>query len=243
MILETMGTVLSLALSPPEPPGLDHRLRTLLTDIENRFSPHLADSEVGLVNRGILAIEDTSTAFRTCHDLALHWNTATEGAFTPTAPDGHLDLSGVVKAHAMTRIADTLTSHQLTDWCLNVGGDVLVAGTDRRGDTERPWIAGIVDPADRSRYLSQFVLSRDHPALATSGTSERGAHIWSGPDTEPFRQVSVAAGDIVCADALATAILAGGRPTLELACRRWDLAVLAVTVLGDVLATPHFLSD
>jgi thiamine biosynthesis lipoprotein len=52
--------------------------------------------------------------------------------------------------------------------------------------------------------------------------------------------VSVAAQDIVTADVLATAIVAGGRPTLDAVTARWDVDVLAVADDGGLLATPGF---
>jgi thiamine biosynthesis lipoprotein len=77
-------------------------------------------------------------------------------------------------------------------------------------------------------------------ALATSGSAERGEHIWTRTDLprSPFAQVSVAAADIVTADVLATAIVAGGHPMLDLACERWDVDVLAVGRDGELRATP-----
>jgi thiamine biosynthesis lipoprotein len=52
--------------------------------------------------------------------------------------------------------------------------------------------------------------------------------------------VSVAASDIVTADVLATAVVAGGRGTLDAVTARWDVDVLAVTHDGALLATPGF---
>ncbi|MET3351631.1 UNVERIFIED_ORG: thiamine biosynthesis lipoprotein ApbE [Arthrobacter sp. UYEF1] len=86
--------------------------------------------------------------------------------------------------------------------------------------------------------------------MATSGSAERGDHIWGLPrDSSAFTQVSVAAADITTADVLATAIAAGGRrqaaggrPMLDRATDGWDVAVLAVLADGDLLATPGFRS-
>jgi thiamine biosynthesis lipoprotein len=50
----------------------------------------------------------------------------------------------------------------------------------------------------------------------------------------------VAASDIVTADVLATAIMAGGAAALTLATSRWDVDVLAVKNDGGLLATPGF---
>ena len=73
-------------------------------------------------------------------------------------------------------------------------------------------------------------------AVATSGSAERGDHIWTQPGAgpSPFVQVSVAAGDILTADVLATAIVAGGRPALDEFADRFPIDVLAV--LGDGVA-------
>jgi thiamine biosynthesis lipoprotein len=55
-----------------------------------------------------------------------------------------------------------------------------------------------------------------------------------------FVQVSVAAADVVTADVLATAIVAGGIPMLNRATAMWDIDVLAVRADGDLLATQGF---
>jgi thiamine biosynthesis lipoprotein len=95
-----------------------------------------------------------------------------------------------------------------------------------------------VDPADRGALLADVTLGTGRQALATSGSSERGTHIWSPAGAEPLGQVSVLAADIVTADVLATAVLAGGITMLEDAVRRWPVQVLAVTRDGALLGTP-----
>ncbi len=134
--------------------------------------------------------------------------------------------------------------------------------SESRGGAGVPaWLAGIVDPADRRTLLGAYPLGGDtgtgregggpaasgqprRLALATSGSAERGDHIWTvgirrgaaGARPE-FAQVSVAASDIVTADVLATAIVAGGRATLDSVTSRWDVDVLAVAHDGALLAT------
>ena len=158
-----------------------------------------------------------------------------------------LDLSGIIKGYAIDQAATALQAADVEDWCLNAGGDVLVSGTPAPG-TGSPWLAGVVDPLDRGALLSGFPLGGTgrFAALATSGTAERGDHIWraGAGRTEfrrsEFRQASVAALDIVTADVLATAIVAGGRPMLNWATDSWDIEVLAVLGSGELLATPGF---
>jgi thiamine biosynthesis lipoprotein len=192
---------------------------------------------------------------------AAEWRLLTEGAFTPERPDGALDLSGIVKGHAIREAGTSLLALGMADWCLNAGGDVLVSGSPAPG-SDTPWRAGIVDPADRRTLLAGFPLGGsplcglplDGPplggqtpdggtraALATSGSAERGDHIWSATASAvEFVQVSVAAADVVTADVLATAIVAGGIPMLNRATAMWDIDVLAVRADGDLLATQGF---
>jgi thiamine biosynthesis lipoprotein len=66
-------------------------------------------------------------------------------------------------------------------------------------------------------------------------------HIWTaGAGRSDFVQVSVVATDIVTADVLATAIVAGGRPMLDRATDEWELEVLATLPDGGLLGTPGF---
>ncbi|HKS03082.1 MAG TPA: FAD:protein FMN transferase, partial [Arthrobacter sp.] len=118
--------------------------------------------------------------------------------------------------------------------------------------SDTPWRAGIVDPADRRTLLAGFPLGGNplgektadggtRVALATSGSAERGDHIWSATArAAEFLQVSVAAADVVTADVLATAIVAGGIPMLNRATAMWDIEALAVRTNGDLLATQGF---
>jgi thiamine biosynthesis lipoprotein len=193
------------------------------------------------------------------YEEALDWRLRTEGAFTPDRPDGVLDLSGLIKGHAIREAGTSLLALGRHDWCLNAGGDVLVSGSPLPVSTspgssgpgsagrvtDEPWQAGIVDPADRRTLVAAYPLGagRMHAALATSGSAERGDHIWGQPGAaEAFVQVSVAAADIVTADVLATAIVAGGAPMLDRAADGWDIAALAITQDGQLLATPGFRS-
>lgn len=196
---------------------------------------------------GEVTLREASAPFRARFADATGWGLLTEGFFTPERPDGVLDLSGIIKGYAIDQAATALQDIGVEDWCLNAGGDVLVSGSPAPG-TGSPWLAGVVDPLDRGALLSGFPLGGTgrFAALATSGTAERGDHIWRAGTgrmefrRSEFRQASVAALDIVTADVLATAIVAGGRPMLNWATDSWDIEVLAVLGSGELLATPGF---
>lgn len=230
----TMGTVASLHSVEPAPDAVRAAVRGALAATDARFSLYRHDSELSRIARGELALEDAGTIVRDAYAEALAWRQRTDGAFTAHRPDGVVDLSGLVKATAMHECAALLEAAGVRGWTLGVGGDLV------RAPGPHPAALGIVDPDARPRLLTAVRLGEHRRALATSGSAERGEHIWTRTDLprSPFAQVSVAAADIVTADVLATAIVAGGHPMLELACERWDIDVLAVGRDGELRATP-----
>lgn len=258
-----MGTVISLALPASPPAGgaaaggaaarghsPDDELTAaaavverVFRDLDHTFSLYRPNSEASAIARGELSLLNASAVMRGLFEQAHEWRLRSEGAFTPERPDGVLDLSGLVKGYAIREAGMSLLALGQPDWCLNAGGDVMVSGSPRPGSGD-PWQAGIVDPSDRRLLLAGCTLGggrRRHAALATSGSTERGDHIWTAARSAPaFLQVSVMAGDIVSADVLATAIFAGGVPMLDRAADGWDVDVLAVRADGQLLATPGF---
>ncbi len=227
---ETMGTVVSLE-------GVDDRtvekVKSIFAAADSRFSLYRPESELARIASGELAMMDSSVELRTAYADALAWSSLTSGAFSPNRPDGVVDLNGIVKAQAMQSAGGLIDSGGWREWSLNVGGDILIAGSTVQ-------TTGIVDPFDRAKLLCAIELRPPRVAVATSGSAERGDHIWLGGSTEPaeYVQVTVVAGDIVTADVLATAIVAGGRSGLDEITERWDVDVLAVDRTGAMVATP-----
>lgn len=255
----SMGTVVSLTVASgtSAQTGVDELqsavdvVGEIFTQLDLTFSLYREGSEASRLARGELTLSYASESMQEVYSVASEWRVETEGAFTAERPDGALDLSGIVKAHAMREAALSLGALGLHNWCLNAGGDVLVSGSPEPVDSgfeePNPWLAGIVDPFDRRKLLSTYRLSasaeRGVRALATSGSVERGEHIWTVGAVRPeFVQVSVAAQEIVTADVLATAIVAGGPQTLDHAVEKWGVDVLAVGRTGTLLATPGFRS-
>jgi thiamine biosynthesis lipoprotein len=228
---ETMGTVVSLEWSGGDQ-AVD-AVRRVFESADRRFSLYRSDSELSAVADGSLDLLDASTELREVYAPALGWRGETGGAFTPHRPDGAIDLNGIVKAWAMAEAGRALGDG---DWCLNVGGDVLVSGQATSG---APWVVGLVDPADRTSLLTALPLVGTRRAAATSGSAERGDHIWTrGREAAEFVQVTVVADDIVTADVLATAIVSGGAATLDDLTARFDVDVLTVDRAGGLRATP-----
>lgn len=233
-VFAAMGTMVSVRSLEPLSERARAAVRRPFADLEDRFSLYRPASEAGRVAAGALAVADASPEYRHVYDRAIGWRVRTMGAFQPVRPDGSVDLNGIVKALAIHRAGAMLTAAGVTHWCLNAGGDVLVAGCQADGSD---WSVGVVDPGDRAALISRLPIAEPKRAVATSGYAERGDHVWR-TGTADFVQVTVAANDIVTADVLATAILAGGVAALESIQRLHPLEVLAIGAPGAAGAEP-----
>jgi thiamine biosynthesis lipoprotein len=247
-VFETMGTVVSLTLpGAPNAGAVETGVTETLAAVERRFaafdqrfSLYRPESELSRVARGDLALTGTSDELKSAYADALRWRDDTGGAFTPHRPDGVIDLNGTVKALAMQAAADVLRDVGLADWCLNAGGDVLCSGHQADGAA---WRVGVVDPADRATLLFSIPVEGTRRAVATSGSAERGDHIWTATAIDrTYLQATVVADDIETADVLATAIIAGGPAALASFVERWSIDVLAVARDGSLSATPGIVA-
>ena len=231
-VFRTMGTVASIDIADGDERMLP-ALELVFETVEQRFSLYRPDSELSRIADGRDTLARASDELRASYARALGWRGLTNGYFSPHRPDGVIDFNGIVKAEAIERAGQALEASGCRDWTINVGGDLL---------TTAPTPLGIVDPATPSSLLCAVALSGSRRALATSGSAERGDHIWLGDRLRPaeFVQVSVLADDIVTADVLATAIVAGGAAALDAITAEWDVDVLTVDRRGDLSATPGF---
>jgi thiamine biosynthesis lipoprotein len=255
---ESMGTVVSVRLSAPRANPASREAvavaaaQHVFEALNDRFSLYRASSEISQIARGDLLLSAASERMRDAYAEALLWREATNGAFTPHRPDGVLDLSGTIKAVAIAEAAAAIQACGFTDFSINAGGDILTHGApageapdgdDPNGDAPEAeeWVTGIVDPQNRTELLSVVTLTPEFPAMATSGSAERGDHIWARPGTtNDFLQATVIAQDIITADVFATAIIAGGQETLDHLTANFEIAVLVVKSDGELLANPRF---
>jgi thiamine biosynthesis lipoprotein len=256
-VFRTMGTVVSLEFArPPATAAVAtdavRAVEAVFDQADRTFSLYRSDSPLSRIARGELRLPDAGATVLDAYSQAIEWRRLTDGAFSPHRPDGVLDLSGIVKALAMDAAAAALHAAGLTDWCLNAGGDVLTAGSalsPMPDDAElgRPvaWRIGIVDPAHRDVLVTSVALRAERPAVATSGSAERGEHIWRTVDhgDTGFVQVSVVAPDIITADVLATAIISGGTESRDDLTERWPIDVLTIDAGGQMSMTPGFVAS
>ena len=242
---ESMGTVISVRL--PEIELFDEsrisdfdlakkEISQLFEELDSIFSLYRTNSEIAKIARGELSLAKSSQRMKAAYSTAIDWRTRTNYAFEPHRRDGVLDLSGTIKAEAIESAAQRLKAWDFTTFLINAGGDILSSGVPENG-----WGVGVVDPGNRSEIVALIDVNPSWPALATSGISERGEHIWSRGGVErQFKQVSVLAKDILTADVLATSIIASNEINLNFGGSTFEAGVLAISNSGEIYANSIF---
>jgi FAD:protein FMN transferase len=191
-----------------------HSARLELERMDLRFSHYRTDSDISRWVAGDdiddAAAADIQHVLRECGRLHRESN----GVFRALNPRTNaLDTAGYVKGYAIRRAADELHRHGLASFAVGVGGDATFAGTPDEG---RPWQVAVQDPARRFAVVA--VIPVVDGAVATSGTAERGAHIWLGTGRDRdagLQSFTVTGPDIAEADAYATVGFAMGEAGIE----------------------------
>lgn len=165
-------------------------------------------------------------------------------------PETCCDLAGIAKGYAVDRIAEYLDSEGISDYLVEIGGEIRARGKNQQN---RLWQVGIAIPDNESGI--QKVVSLNNTSMATSGDYRnfyekkgiRYSHIIDPRTGEPVthKLASVTVIHDLCsyADALATAIsVLGPDDGYELALKE-DLAVLLIIKETDGFVekmTPRF---
>jgi thiamine biosynthesis lipoprotein len=202
------------------------------------FSTYRPDSDISRIRRGELGIEDADPLVSDVLAECVAMQATTTGYFTALW-DGNLDPTGLVKGWAIERASELLRGHGSRHHAVNGGGDVQTAGTASRGE---PWRVGISNPLDRTRLVAA-VTGRD-VAVATTGTSERGAHIrdpFTGAAVTELASVTVVGPRLTQVDCYATAAVAMGEAAIRWLDTRPDHEALIVTAEGAVRTTSGFV--
>ena len=204
-----------------------------LREVDARFSPFRADSEVCRLDRGEIARGDVSADLDEVLGLCEEYRVATGGAFDVRLPGRGLDPCAVVKGWSVQRAAELLTAAGARRFVLNAGGDVVASGG--------PWRVGVRHPEQADRVCTVAELTDG--AIATSARYERGDHIVDGRTGRPatgLLSLSVVASSRTVADTVATAAFAMGAEGVGWAAGRTGCEVFAVDAERRVLRTEGF---
>jgi thiamine biosynthesis lipoprotein len=194
---------------------------SILVDADNRFSLYKDQSEISQIARGDLSWDASSAVQKEIRAQTENWKVATEGFFNSVSPDGTYDPSGLVKTWAAKNAAMYLEANGYRDFTLNAGGDVYIGPEVKTFPLTRVGLSNLkpINSPGASVNMILDVAGTKYRGIATSGSTERGEHIWLSSEaskTKQFLQVTVVATDLVTADIWATAIISGGQQAFEL---------------------------
>ncbi len=207
----------------------------VLREADRIFSTYRADSVIAKLGRGELRLTDCPPAVAAdIADVLAIGEAArrdSDGAFNVRRGGLH-DPSGVVKGWAAERAATHLAELPDTDFCLSAGGDIICRTHDA---ADPPWRIGIENPHDPSRLVAVVPLHTG--AVATSGSSRRGAHILDARTGQPatgLASVTVVGRSLTAVDVDATAAFALGTDGERWLSTRGHQAVLLVRADGSI---------
>jgi thiamine biosynthesis lipoprotein len=175
----------------------------------------------------------------------LEWDAGQRRLRKPVARE--LDFSSIAKGYAVDLVVDALAQLQLSDYLVEVGGEMRVSGHSPRGDA---WRVAIELP-DPGRRAVQRTISLSRGAVATSGDyrnffelgGERYSHSIDPRTGYPVRHdlvsVTVIHDSAMWADGWATALTVLGMPAALQVAEAQGLAVYLLQRDGEGFASSH----
>jgi thiamine biosynthesis lipoprotein len=219
----------------------------ILHEADRTFSLYKPESPLSQLARGETSVAKCPPVVNEIWDACDAWEKTTNGWFSAMTPQNTFDPSGIVKTWAAEAAAKYLLQAGVPDFTLNAGGDVWLSD---QLTSDRDWRIAISKPisiaSPEHEVLTVIDLKdTEFRAMATSGSAERGNHIWNpkAPGKEvptDLVQVSVVAKDIVTADVWATAAFAAGSRGVDLLNNVDDVEALFILANGDLAATDNF---
>ena len=215
---DTMGTTATVTM------GVEHSwraasLRAQMEEVcrwfDHNYSTYQPDSTLQKLRAADRERSSWPQPFQQLAKEGSSWELATAGHFTMTGPTGQWDPTGLVKAKAIESLAILLHAQGITEFSVNIGGDIrfsdhLDSSALSRVAINRP----VSVAAGASAPLMVLDLAQSpYRAIATSGSAERGEHIWT--TSSEINQATVVARDIETADVWATALVSGGEDALQ----------------------------
>jgi FAD:protein FMN transferase len=176
--------------------------------VDERFSVYKKNSEITLYNEGKINEESLSEEMKKVFKLAEETKNKTDGFFD-IAHNGKIDPSGLVKGWAIYSASMILRKKGFKNFYVEIAGDIEVAGLNSE---DKKWAIGIRNPFNKKENVKVIYLSDQ--GIATSGTMERGQHIYNPKKPKEIIKdvvsLTVIGPNIYEADRFATACFAMG---------------------------------
>jgi len=248
---ECMGTVFSFRglsqLKAKEQGEALLQATNTLHKADTIFSLYKPDSPLSRLARGETSVAQCPAVVEQVWQLCEQWNKATDGWFSAFTHQNTFDPSGLVKTWAAQFAADKLIEAGIEDFTLNAGGDILTSDKQSREELWRIAIGNPVSIASPGAGALTVLELAGTPyrVVATSGSAERGEHIWNPKGSKLQKgviQVSVIAQNIIEADVWATAAFAEGIRSLDRINKQPNLEALYVMVDGTLQGTDGLIA-
>lgn len=198
--------------------------------VDMEYSPFKETSQVAKLNRG----EEVSWEMTQILKLARDLKKETGGYFDIKRPDGRIDPSGIVKGWAIKNAAEILRKLGYTRFYVDAGGDAEIVGKN--------WSWGIRNPFDVTQIVK--VLNLSDCGIATSGTYERGEHIYNPIDKNAvisdIVSLTIIGPDVYEADKFSTPAFAMGTKGIEFVERQKGLEGYMIDKRGIATMTSGF---
>ena len=253
-----MGTVFVFSgQSPLNEADTQHRLEQagdILHEADRTFSLYKENSPLSRLARGETSVAECPPVVSEVWDACEEWEKITDGWFSAFTPQNTFDPSGLVKTWAAQEAYDFLAAQGFTQILMNAGGDILLDDDLTKRDDWRVALHKPVSIASPEAGVLAVIDLKNTPfrAVCTSGSAERGLHIWDPKAPEKaaansLAQVTVVARTLVQADVWATACFAHGPRAVQqvnaynAAHPDDSIQVVVVYLDGDLNATEGFI--
>ena len=141
----------------------------------------------------------------------------------------YIDLSAVAKGYGVDRLAELMESHGITDYLVEIGGELRASGLKLN---DEPWLIAIESPVPGKRAIQRIIAVND-VAVATSGDyrnyfEENGIRFSHTIDPATGRPISHKLASVTVL-----------RPT----CAEADALATAFTVMGEEKAYEYAIAN
>lgn len=200
-----MGMPITVEIVDAMAPEIIDRVFDYITHVDEKFSTYKEQSEICRINRNEIPPGQYSHEMKTVLELSEQTKKESQGYFDIKNPDGTFDPSGLVKGWAIHNAAKLLKQADAREYYVEAGGDIQTAG--------KIWKIGIKNPFNQTEIIK--VVHVCDQGIATSGTYERGNHIYNpnkkGQNIDEIVSLTVIGPNVYEADRFATAAFAMGR--------------------------------
>ncbi len=176
--------------------------------VDEKFSTYKSTSEITKINQGLIEKENFSPDMKTVFELCEKTKQETDGYFDIVNNNGIYDPSGIVKGWAIFNAALLLEQLGFKHFYVEAGGDIQVRGKNNKKEY---WKVGIKNPFN-TRELVKVIFLKNNEGVATSGSYERGNHIYNPKNRKQelalMVSLTVVGKNIYEADRFATAAFA-----------------------------------